>query len=74
MRSALLLVPQIVTCYKQLGSAGRHNAGIRNRAGHCHVTVQRYGTQIQDGGSAHPHVHGKPYGAPHVAEDPHLRR
>ena len=72
MRKLPPLISELHTCDEQLGSARRHDARIRNRARNCDVTVQRDGAQVQDGGCAHPYVHSKPDGTPHVAEDPHL--
>lgn len=72
MRKIPPLISELHTCDEQLGSFRRHDARVRHRARHCDVPIQRDGAQVQDGRCAHPYVHSKPDGTPHVTEDPHL--
>lgn len=57
---------------EKLGPLGGHDVGVCDGVGHRDVAVQADCDEVQDGGRAHPHVHGQPDGAPNVTKDPDI--
>lgn len=49
-----------------------HDAGVGDWTRHGDITIQRNGTQIENGSGAHPDVQCQPHVAPDVTEYPDL--
>lgn len=59
---------------ERLGPPGGHDARVGDGTGDGHVAVERNRAQVQYRRGAHPDVDGQPHAAPHVTEDPYLRK